>query len=79
MAIFFFVVLAPIPTKYYKHAIMNHRDTTIVMFFLLAGLILSLIVLIILCAVLFIRVKKETRHHTQRSDISKSMKLKNVE
>lgn len=76
----FFVCLAPIPTKYYKHAIMNHRDTTIVMFFLMGGLILALIILIILCGILFIRVRNETHQHVNKSKSNlKQSKLENME
>lgn len=72
--------LAPIPTKYYKHAIMNHRDTTIVMFFLMGGLILALIVLIVLCGILFVRVRKETHEHVKKSKSNiKQSKLENME
>lgn len=72
----FSLSLAPIPTKYYKHALMNHRDTTIAMFFLIAGLILALIVLIILCGVLFIRVRRET---PRRVNHSKQIRSKTIE
>lgn len=59
---------------------MNHRDTTIVMFFLMGGLILSLIVLIILCGVLFIRVRKETNQNVNKlSNNEKQTKFKNIE
>jgi cell division protein FtsL len=59
---------------------MNHRDTTIVMFFLMGGLILALIVLIILCGVLFIRVRNETnRNVNKNSSNSKQAKFKNIE
>ena len=52
---------------------MNHRDTTILMFFLMGGLILACIVLIILCGVLFIRVRKETKQHLNKTN-QKQMK-----
>jgi heme/copper-type cytochrome/quinol oxidase subunit 2 len=71
--------LAPIPTKYYKHALMNHRDTTIVMFFLMGGLILAAIVLIILCAVLFVRVRNDTHENGENRDYSQSTKLKSID
>ena len=59
---------------------MNHRDTTIVMFFLLGGLILSLIVLIILCGILFIRVRKETNQNINKNiSNQKQAKFKNIE
>jgi cell division protein FtsL len=59
---------------------MNHRDTTIVMFFLMGGLILALVVLIILCGVLFIRVRNETnRNVNKNSSNSKQAKFKNIE
>jgi cell division protein FtsL len=59
---------------------MNHRDTTIVMFFLMGGLILALIVLIILCGVLFIRVRKETNQNVKKlSSNQKLSKFKNIE
>jgi cell division protein FtsL len=59
---------------------MNHRDTTIVMFFLLGGLILALIVLIILCGVLFIRVRKETNQHVKKPNSNqKQSKFKTIE
>jgi len=59
---------------------MNHRDTTIVMFFLIGGLILSLIVLIILCGVLFIRVRNETNQNMNKSSIhQKQIKFKTIE
>jgi len=77
---FWFYLLAPVPTKYYKHALMNHRDTTIVMFFLMGGLILALIVLIILCGVLFIRVRNETNRNVNKmSSNQKQSKFKNIE
>jgi len=59
---------------------MNHRDTTIVMFFLIGGLILALIVLIILCGVLFIRVRNETNQNTNKNSIhQKQIKFKTIE
>jgi cell division protein FtsL len=59
---------------------MNHRDTTIVMFFLMGGLILALIVLIILCGVLFIRVRKETNQHVKKTNSNqKQSKFKTIE
>ena len=59
---------------------MNHRDTTIVMFFLMGGLILAVIVLIILCGVLFIRVRKETNRNVNKlSNNEKQTKFKNIE
>ncbi|CAF1043161.1 unnamed protein product [Rotaria sp. Silwood1] len=72
--------LTPIPTKYYKHAIMNHRDTTILMFFFMGGLILALIVLIILCGVLFIRVRNETKRNINKNNSNrKQTKFENTE
>jgi flagellar biogenesis protein FliO len=53
---------------------MNHRDTTIVMFFLIGGLILALIVLILLCGVLFIRVRSDTNHSSDQ----KQGKFRNI-
>jgi hypothetical protein len=77
---FCFYLLVPVPTKYYKHALMNHRDTTIVMFFLMGGLILALIVLIILCGVLFIRIRNETNQNVNKmSSNQKQSKFKNIE
>jgi cell division protein FtsL len=59
---------------------MNHRDTTIVMFFLMGGLILALIVLIILCGVLFIRIRNETNQNVNKmSSNQKQSKFKNIE
>jgi len=72
-------VLAPIPTKYYKHAILNHRDTTILMYFFLGGLILCLIVLIIFCGILFVRVRKETHQHKMKNQPTKLNRLKSNE
>lgn len=73
--------LAPVPTKYYKHGIMNHRDTTIVMFFLMGALILALIVLISLCGILFVRVRKETNRNMNKfnDNNQKQTKFKNTE
>ncbi|CAF1409421.1 unnamed protein product, partial [Didymodactylos carnosus] len=51
--------ITPIPTPYFKGAIMNHKDTTIVMWILVAGLCLFSIVLISLCCILFTRIRKE--------------------
>ena len=50
---------------------MNHRDTTILMFFLMGGLVVALIVLIILCSVLFIRVRNETNRNVNQRRINK--------
>ena len=60
---------------------MNHRDTTIVMFFLMGGLILAVIVLIILCVVLFTRVRSDSNRYANKSSTSnqKLSKLKNLE
>lgn len=59
---------------------MNHRDTTIVMFFLMGGLILALIVLIILCGVIFIRVRNETHQNLNKNASNqKPTKFKNIE
>lgn len=58
---------------------MNHRDTTILMFFLLGGLILTIIIIFILCGVLFLRIRNETTRNVHRSNSNrKQSKLANV-
>ncbi|CAM4886130.1 unnamed protein product [Rotaria socialis] len=59
--------ITPVPTKYYKHAVLNHRDTTILMLFFMSAFILAIIVLIILCGVLFVRVRHETNESVNKT------------
>jgi hypothetical protein len=49
------------------------------MFFLLAGLILALIVVVGLCGILFVRVRKETPRRERIKSITEKGKLKNIE
>ncbi|CAF3379278.1 unnamed protein product [Rotaria socialis] len=60
--------ITPVPTKYYKHAVLNHRDTTILMLFFICAFILAIIVLIILCGVLFVRVRHETNESVNKTN-----------
>ncbi|CAM4880014.1 unnamed protein product [Rotaria socialis] len=60
--------ITPVPTKYYKHAVLNHRDTTILMLFFMSAFILAIIVLIILCGVLFVRVRHETNESVNKTN-----------
>lgn len=59
---------------------MNHRDTTIVMFFLLGGLILALLVLALLCCTVFVRARRESRSRVPLTTHSeKYMKQKSIQ